>query len=100
MPLDIISGMGTVYGPGAVHELALRSLLLLTVRSDSRDAESPLKMKGPASLVVLFRLGGVGGFPIVAVILAGIGFVVAVPTGLSWTRRRLRRRLFHPGRRD
>ena len=41
-----------------------------------------------AYLVVLFRLGGRGAWPVVAIVLASIGFVVAVPAALAWLSRK------------
>jgi hypothetical protein len=43
-----------------------------------------------AYLVVLFRLGGRGAWPVVAIVLASIGFVVAVPAALAWISRKTR----------
>ena len=41
-----------------------------------------------AYLVILFRLGGSDAWPVVAIVLASIGFVIAVPAALAWISRR------------
>ena len=43
-----------------------------------------------AYLVVLFRFGGSNGWPVLAIVLASIGFVIAVPAALAWISRRTR----------
>jgi small-conductance mechanosensitive channel len=42
-------------------------------------------------LVILFEWGGSGAWPVVAIMLASIGFVIAVPAALAWLSRKTRR---------
>ena len=43
-------------------------------------------------LVLAFRWGGAGAWPIIGIMLASIGFVVAVTASVDWLTRRRRRR--------
>jgi branched-subunit amino acid ABC-type transport system permease component len=43
-----------------------------------------------AYLVILFGLGGRDAWPVLAIVLASIGFVIAVPAALAWLSRKTR----------
>jgi hypothetical protein len=43
-----------------------------------------------AYVVILLRLGGSDAWPVAAIVLASIGFVIGVPAALAWLSRRTR----------